>query len=227
MKDNNSICIIAGSGPSLKAIDLLLTRNFPLIAFNYSHRFWNALPLDPVYYACLDPMAIADGHSELCDLRASRPELRMFLHATAIRYGFKNDAQVQLLDLCSSDSIKVDRNNITDLGSGPATIIPVLREFKHKKFILIGIDARYSAPRGLPEETPGIVRVTEDYDHFDPNYGTGKRRWALPDLGVIFSGWQKLAHAQSELGIEIINASPGSALEFFPRKSLLEAIGAR
>ncbi len=219
-----SICIVVGNGPSLARENLKLMSELPSIAFNHSYCAWESIGLNPSYYACFDPLALEDAHTDISRLIKTRPEMTFFLAASARKLGFEATPNLHIFNLQTDVEISANLNRVADLGSVAASSIPVLKTFGYSKFILLGIDARYSATLKGKSAGKGLIRLEEDPDHFIPEYGVGKRRKIVPDLKFMLDGWRRLAEAQAKLSIEIINASTDSALTCFPRFTLKDAL---
>jgi hypothetical protein len=60
--------------------------------------------------------------------------------------------------------------------------------------------------------------VDQDPDHFSDDYGRGKRRPASVDLGRVLGRWSDVAAQCRLAGLDVRNASPGTALSCFPER---------
>lgn len=217
-----SLCIVIGNGPSLNNVDLNLVKGHSSIAFNHSYIAWDSLGISPCFYACFDPVALEDARDDIARLIIQRKDIKFLLSSHAARLGIKSADNIDMHDIIDSPSVVCANNTICDLGSVAATSIPLLARKGFKRFILLGIDARYSSAVG--EEKEGFVVLSEDLDHFHPDYGVGKRRIKIPDLSQMLNGWKKLSLAQELLSIEVLNCSPGSALDCFETLELEKAL---
>jgi hypothetical protein len=81
--------------------------------------------------------------------------------------------------------------------------------------LLVGVDHRYEY-QGMPNEEQ--LAVGPDPNHFDQNYFTGGVRWNLPDLEMSEASYQLAREAFERDGRRIVNLTPGTALDVFPKE---------
>jgi len=106
--------------------------------------------------------------------------------------------------------------------------------------ILIGCDASYSVPSSVIQAGPdqfgdGVklnLESTQDDDpnHFDPSYFGKGKRWHSPNAAEMHVGFEKTYRLMSRLGLTLVNATVGGALDSVPRvdyERLFETKGSR
>jgi hypothetical protein len=123
-----------------------------------------------------------------------------------------------------SSVFSTDWKALGDLGNVGASSLQILAALGYERIAMVGIDARYTEVSSGREGEGGYVLGRGDQDHFSPEYNKGRRKWANPDLGRILGHWPKAARACRELGIEVRNASPESALDCFERIGFEDAL---
>ncbi len=208
--------VLIGSGPSLNKIDIARLAGKHTIAFNRSYIAWDEWGFNPTYYACFDPIALEDNAEEVNELIRSRFVARFFLNELARKFGIKPTARVGFVRLLKGASFIADTELIADLGNVGASSLQILAALGYRKIVMVGVDARYSVRLDGRDAGEGLVEPVSDPDHFTPGYSAGRRRAAEPDLDRLLGRWPETAEAVRKRGIELVNASPGTALDCVP-----------
>ncbi len=225
-KQENTGCFLIGSGPSLKEVDVARLTRLNSIAFNRSFVAWRSWGFAPTHYACLDPVVFEDNAQEIRELIEKCPRTQFFLPENPSFAGIEPSARVFLVRLVSGRKFSSKLSELTDFGNVGATSLQILALLGYQRIAMIGVDARYSPV----EETvavanqEGFVFVADDTDHFCPEYVQGKRLIARPDLQKILGQWPQVAKECASLKIDVRNASPGSALDCFPKIEFPHAV---
>lgn len=219
-------CFLVGSGPGLNAVDVTRLARLDTMAFNRSYIAWMQWGFAPTLYACLDHLAFEDNVPEIKRLIEEFPRTRFFLPDRAASFGIRSSAQVSLIGMAPGHKFSSDILALTDFGNVGATSLQILALLGYRRITMIGVDARYRRAEQAPvvAEEEGYVLLEDDTDHFSAEYGRGRRSRANPDLGRILGQWPEVASECARIGIEVRNASRGSALECFPRTDFASAI---
>jgi hypothetical protein len=149
-----------------------------------------------------------------------------FFPDNAGAFGIGSSAHVACRRLMAGDRFSTDVSALTDFGNVGATSIQILALLGFRRIGMVGVDARYAA---IDEKTSvadkdGFVTVDDDPNHFCAEYVRGKRLRAQPDLKKLVGQWPRVATECKRNGLEVRNASPGSALAHFPATDFASAI---
>jgi hypothetical protein len=218
-------CFLIGTGPSLNKIDVARLAAYDSITFNRAYIAWPAWGFTPTYYACVDPVALEDNAEDIRRLTEESDVQKFFLNDNAADFGIEASERVTLLHIREDAPFSLDLRTLTDFGNVGASSLQILAALGYRRVALVGVDARYSS---LPELDKGedYVRMErgQDPDHFLPGYMEGRRRIAKPDYARLLGQWPQVAAECERVGLEVRNASPGSALTLFPMMGFEEAL---
>ena len=221
----NRGCFLIGTGPSLNEIDVTRMAEHDTITFNRAYIAWPEWGFTPTYYACVDPVALEDNAADIRRLIAESGVQRFFLNERAVDFGITASDRVTLLRIREQAPFSLDLRTLTDFGNVGASSLQILVALGYQRVALVGMDARYSS---LPELDNGgdYVRMErgQDPDHFLPGYMEGRRRIAKPDYDRLLGQWPQVAAECERMGLDVRNASPGSALISFPVIGFAEAL---
>lgn len=207
--------ILIGAGPSLNRIDPRRLAGLDTITFNRAWLAWGDWGFAPRYHACLDPASIAIIGPELPPVIAANRRTRFFLHRDAARAGIAADDHVNLCDVVEGARFSDTLSAMTDFGNVGATSMQVLHLLGYRRILMVGVDGDY-----LPEKDTGT-----DANHFRPDYARG-RVPLTPALRARYTGcWPVVAAECKRCGIEVRNASPGTALTCFDTVDFDDGLG--
>jgi len=218
-------CFLIGTGPSLNRVDITRLAGLDSITFNRAYIAWPEWGFTPTYYACVDPVALEDNAADIRRLTEESSVKRFFLNENAAEFGIEASERVTLLHLQEDVPFSLDLRTLTDFGNVGASSLQILAALGYDRVALVGVDARYSS---LPELDKGgeYVRMGygQDPDHFLPGYMEGRRRIARPNYERLLGQWPQVAAECRRIGLDVRNASPGSALTLFPMVGFDEAL---
>ena len=211
-------CVLIGSGPSLNRIDVGRLASTDTIAFHRSYVAWDQWGFAPTLYACLDEIGFASSAAEIGELVRIHRGTRFFLADRAAQFGIGPSRRVSHVRLVQGDRFGTDVAELTDFGNVGATCLQLLALLGYRRVLLVGVDARYVE---LDQQTTlrdedGYLRVEHDPNHFFPGYIRRQNPRAKPDLERILGRWPRVAAECARVGLDVRNASPGSALDCFP-----------
>lgn len=197
--------VLVGSGPSLNRIDPRRLAGHDAMTFNRAWLAWGDWGFVPRHHACLDPATVAIIGPELPAVIAANPQVRFFLHRDAARAGIAAGGNVTLCDMVEGARFSDTLSVMTDFGNVGAVSMQVLHLLGYRKVLMVGVDGDY-----LPEK-----HVEGDANHFRDDYARG-RVPLTPALRARYTGhWPVVAAECRRCGIEVRNASPGTALTCF------------
>ena len=93
-----------------------------------------------------------------------------------------------------------------------------------RRVVMIGMDFSYTVPEDAVRQGDRITSMSDDPNHFHPDYfGVGKT-WKDPKLDRVLANYRLAKEMYEADGREIINATVGGRLELFPRLDLSDAV---
>lgn len=205
-------------------IDLHHLAAFKTITFNRAYIAWRDWGFEPTYHACFDPVAIEDNRREFKAFLTKAGLTRFFFNRTACLFGLDDSSRVILVELVEGGGFSTDWNQLGDFGNVGASSLQILTSLGYVRVLMVGVDGRYSILDDKKADGDGMVRVNDDPDHFTPDYARGKRRLASPDFEKLLGRWPEVAEACRARGVEVRNASPGSALTCFPKVDFIAGL---
>jgi len=207
-------CVVIGSGPSLKAIDIASLAGVDTVAFNQSYVAWDDWGFAPTYYCAFDPNGVEDHAADLRAALARFTSTRAFLNDIAGTIGFESSPRIRFVRVLGEPEFRVSVDEVGDFGNVGASSLQVIAALGYRRVALVGIDGRY---------TPGNAVEELQRNYFSPAYVT-PGRWYSPDPATSLQQWDRAAAGCRRAGLEVRNASPGTALECFPKTDLAGAL---
>lgn len=207
-------CVVIGSGPSLKAIDVASLAGVDTVAFNQSYVAWDDWGFAPTYYCAFDPNGIEDHAADLRAALRKFTATRAFLNDAAGSFGFEPSERIRFVRVLGEPDFRTSLDAIGDFGNVGASSLQVLAALGYRRVALVGVDARY---------TPGNSVEELQRNYFSPAYVT-PGRWYSPDPATSLLQWDRAAAGCRRAGVDVRNASPGTALECFPKTDLAGAL---
>ena len=218
-------CFLIGCGPSLNKIDVALLAHHHTITFNRAYVAWDKWGFTPNYYACFDMVTLATYSSEIRGLITDNPHIGFFLNERALDYGIYSTNQVTLIQVKEGTTFSTDLLTVTDFGNVGASSLQILAALKYRRVVLVGVDARYNLRNtDHCKDVKGLLQHDNFNNHFSCDYEKSLPRFVEPDLQKILGQWPNVASECRRLGLEVRNASPGSALTSFPMISFEDAL---
>lgn len=233
----NKGCVLIGCGPSLNEINVPSLSHLDTITFNRAYIAFDKWGFHPTYYACIDRVVMPDNAEEIKCLIADGRIRHFYLRDTAATFGIHEQYNVTHLRIHEGGPFSTDLKNLAMLGNVGAVSLQILVHLGYTKVVLVGVDARYvqEPPDIVVEKVYDYIHGTYnayDYVHTkdtDPNhfsldyYGKGWRE-NKPNVAKAIEGWNKAAQVCGAHGLQVVNATAGSALQCFPYVPFTEAI---
>ena len=225
--DDTTIFVL-GNGPSLKGVDLDRLSNYPTIGLNAAYRHWRNIDWRPTFYACLDEEVGLSHRDEIAALISEGRIQTFLLRANLIEAlgPLAANPRVVNFEALRSSTPLLDPPAITT-GSHAALWAAAMG---YRKIVIAGVDGRYVEIVPGAERRGGmaleIVRESENPNYFFDGYQRAGDRFNIPNPrpNVHLGAWNDAAVKLAEAGTEIYNASPKSAVGFFPFIDLDKAL---
>lgn len=210
-------CAILGNGPSLADLAPSDFAGVTTIGVNRGYLFWEgAGGSQPSFFVAVNDLVIEQFHQEIAGLAC--PIFVPWIYRDRFA-GVENAIFIEL---------RVDQRFIGDARRGVApcgtVTVAALQLAFYMGFgqvALFGVDHRF-VPGGQPHEE--VHQAGEDPNHFRPDYFADGTRWHRPALDQSERGYEMARAAFDARGRRIVNATPGSALNVFPRRDPDSAI---
>ncbi len=215
MRPPSDGCVLIGSGPSLAAVDMSALADVDSVAFNRSYVAWPRWGFAPTYYCCFDPIGVSEDAAELQSVLPAYPRTKAFLNAVAGQCGLTASEQITFVTVLEDTEFRVDGVTASDFGNVGASSLQMLAALGYRRVALVGVDGRY-----LPMTVPADARR----NYFCDDYVADGRRMLSPDDETSRRQWDFAARGCQAVGVEVVNASPSSALECFPKMDLANAL---
>lgn len=229
---------IIGNGPSLRNFDFQRNLSgFATFGMNAAYRYWDTIKWYPQYYSCLDLV-----------LGLSHKDAITRLIANAPQYGIKafllRDNLVQALGEYGQRDCVV--NFEKEVAKGNILLSPPListgshtcgwaASLGYKDIVLLGVDANYVPIIDEAQQREGHVLEIVETPQANPNYFFDEYQqkgdlYNIPNHQSDPSKWTHLASWRGlhmPLGLVdalVVNASPQSQVDAFPRCTFEEAL---
>jgi len=209
-------CAILGNGPSLGELDRSLLSGIPTFCLNRGYLFWGRSAQAPDFYVAVNDLVIRQFASDIASLPCP-----LFL-PWHLRNLFEGATNAVFFETRIDDGFPT--NPLHGISPGATVTLAALQLAYHigfAKALLLGVDHRFETT-GPPHAE--IRQVGEDPNHFRGDYFGEGTLWNLPDLEHSERGYALAREAFEVGGREILNATPGSALEVFKRVELQAAV---
>mgnify|MGYP001052506172 CR=1 FL=1 len=195
-KKMSKTCLVVGNGPSLAQIPDEFLKQYPTFGSNHCYtRFV------PSYYACVDPRNLVSRATDIGNLSCMKFIVNHMAH-------FVRGS----VPLISEPHRGAFSTNALAWFNGGHTATFVLLQLAYcygfERVGLIGVDHRY---------TPSSDG--KDRNHFTENYYREGETWEIPDLSKREVSYRVAKEMFEKDGREIINITPNSALDIFPKEN--------
>lgn len=217
-------CVIIGNGPSLNLLDLKALKNEHTVGVNGIFYAAENMGFDPTYYVVEDTAVMKDNLPQIKAYRAGHkffPSIyrRQVGEAPNVSYFMMNRG----FYATTSPAYCVPRFS-TDITQrvfcGQSVTIINLQLVYYMGFsevVLIGMDFSYTIPDDAQVEGNLITSMSDDPNHFHPEYFGKGKVWKDPKLDRVLANYQLARSVFEEDGRRILNATPGGKLELFDR----------
>jgi hypothetical protein len=219
--EKEKVLIVLCNGPSVKDLDFNLLKDQDVIAMNGIYRFCYENDWYPKYFGCFD-YRVTDNH---------RDAYAKFIEESPIERGFL------LTKVTDSKKLTVLplNGNIGDFslsfetfgygGNTGANCCQVGMCLGYKKIILLGADCNYKeVVEGAKPQGAGLVMdetPEENPNYFFSSYQREGDVYNFPQAELFHRpAWKALSIFATNNGVNIVNCSESSTLDFFNKSTL-------
>ncbi|MBK1720033.1 glycosyltransferase [Thiocystis violacea] len=214
---NKDVCVIVGSGPSLRHTDLGLLEGQDVIASNNT---FLSLELfrHVTYYTVVNYLVAEQSCHNINRLRGVAKILPYWLS-----YCLHPGDDSYFVDAVGYPEFSTDIfRNMSWRHTVSFFNLHLAYGLGYRKVVLVGFDHEYRQPEGVKEQEI-IVSPHRDMNHFVGGYFQGKR-WQAADVNMMEEMYRLAKTAFEVDGRRIVNATVGGRLELFPRQNLAQAL---
>lgn len=211
-------CVIVANGPSLNQTDFSLIQREISFGLNKIFLGFKRLGFYPRYYVAINPYVIAQAAKQIKALNCVK-----FLCGAAAKAHLPEDALT--VHLNTTQPIEAFSTDITRGLNQGYTVTYAAMQIAYfmgfRRLVLVGLDHQYQF-EGAPNEARPMV--TDDPNHFAPNYFARGELWQNPDLEQSERSYRWAKEAFEKDGRTIIDATLNGACSVFPKMTLAEAL---
>lgn len=219
-------CFILGTGPSLSQVDPELLRNEITFGMNFLCKAKSGF--SPTYYVAEDPRILEYCAEDI----AAISQGAVFLPNYAKRLVPANNNQVYLnCSRCDSEKAELPffgidaEKRIWLAGTAGYMALQLALYMGFSRVYLLGFDHDYQIPASsLLSVDNEIIYQEEDKNHFPPASFPQDHSWRLPRLDRLDLAYEQAAYVYGKKGSEIVNCTPHSKLDVFPKSQLEEVL---
>ena len=217
--NSSRTCVVAGNGPSLNAVDWSLVdkADVDIIASNKGFLHKELIQRARFY-------TVVNRHvAEQSDFEIQRLEGPIRVLPWWLSYALPPKDNTFYCEAIGTPEFSHDiLTNISWRHTVTFFNLQLAVGLGYRKIILVGMDNRYSQPASATEGQL-IKQSAPDINHFSPDYFR-ENYWQAASPVKMAEMYQLAREAFEKLGVDCLNASPGSALDVFPRLSLGDAL---
>jgi len=211
-------CFIIGNGPSLNKVDLTLLKDELTFGVNGIYLNYEKMGFYPTYYVIEDYLIAEDRSEEINSLEKSFKFIPSYLDYTLK----KNKSSVNFnayINYREEPFKPVFSENcarkICVGGSVTYMCLQLAYFMGFKEIYLIGFDHNY--PKLDQGKNSVITNLSEDENHFTPNYYRKGERLHDPNVLRMEKGFETANKFLTKNGVNVYNVTPGGQLEVFKR----------
>lgn len=200
-------CIIIGNGPSLKNVPMDFLKQYPTFGSNRIYRIFQ-----PTYYCCTDVLDLAKNREQINAMKTPK-----FVRAGQNVQGW----QIEVVERHKDPAWLTFSYDPTQPIYDGATVTYVALQLAYymgfATVLLVGVDHRYT---WKGSRLRNQVADGHDKNHWAEDYHDPGEVWQPPNLDRTTVSYGLAYHAYLKAGRKIINLTPGTALDVFPKDDL-------
>lgn len=211
---------IIGNGPSLNRLDLTKLKDEATFGVNAIYLNKDKMGFLPTHYIVEDVFVAEDRAAEINTLTGPTKWFGNYL-----KYCLTGGPDVCWLNVACDyreyqdfPHFSPNASRIVWVGGTVSYIALQIAYFMgYDPIYLIGFDHSYSVPTDAQVEGRAITSVSEDPNHFHPDYFGKGYRWHDPRVDRMETAYRKARSAYEAAGRNVFNATAGGKLEVFRR----------
>ncbi len=212
-------CFVVGNGPSLNKIDMTRLKDEVTLGANRAFIGFEKWGFSYDYWMVQDRILADQSANEFCENLPK--EMIKFIPYTILRHfdTARLDNVVPFhLDYTQQCSFSNDPFSLHEGFTVTVGLLQVAAIMGFTKIVLVGVDHSYQIPtKNVNDDKKwsgqGLSNhFSEDYTNFQNG-----QVWEMPDIDKMTRAYEAAATWSQENGIEIVNASPGTHLDAFPK----------
>lgn len=212
-------CFVVGNGPSLNQIDMTLLKDEITMGSNRAFLGFEKWGFSYDYWMVQDRILADQNADEFCERLSD--DIVKFVPYTILKHfdnsKLKNAVPVHM-DYTKQCSFSNDPAALHEGFTVTVGLLQIAAIMGFEKIYLVGVDHNYEIPTDNVNEDrkwsgQGLSNhFSEEYT----NHANGQV-WEMPDIVKMTKAYDAAASWAAENGIEILNATPGTKLESFPK----------
>lgn len=215
-------CFIIGNGPSLNQLNLTLLKDEITFGANALYLNRDKMGFDPTYHVVSDLLVVEDRYRELNRIEHSQ----CFFQLERVNLIKRRRNVLFLKQIPVEGIVPGFSTDLTRGIYGGSTVtyysLQLAYHMGFQQAILIGMDHNYSLNkeherRAARFGNDEITGLSDDPNHFHPDYFGKGYRWHDPDLEFMENAYRTAREAYEEDGRVVLNATAGGHLEVFER----------
>jgi uncharacterized Rossmann fold enzyme len=212
-------CFVVGNGPSLNQIDMTLLRDEITLGSNRAFLGFEKWGFVYDYWMVQDRILADQNADEFCEKLPD--EVVKFIPYTILKHfnvAKLNNAVPVHMDYTKQCSFSNDPAGLHEGFTVTVGLLQIAAIMGFEKIYLVGVDHNYQ----IPDDNVNEDRKWSGQglsNHFSEEYTnhSNGQVWEMPDIVKMTKAYDAAAKWAQENGIEILNATPNTKLESFPK----------
>lgn len=212
-------CFVVGNGPSLNQIDMTRLKDEITLGSNRAFLGFEKWGFAYNYWMVQDRILAEQNADEFCERLPD--EVVKFVPYTILKHfnvsKLTNGVPVHM-DYTKQCSFSNDPSGLHEGFTVTVGLLQIAAIMGFEKIYLVGVDHNYEIPTDNVNDDKkwSGAGLSNHFSEEYTNHANGQI-WEMPDIVKMTKAYDAAAQWASENGIEILNATPGTKLESFPK----------
>jgi len=221
-KHKGKPCVIIGSGPSIKKMNINRFKDHISIGCNAFYLLGKKYNFSPNYYTVEDPCPAEDNKDQINSLKQSIKiiplDLKKFISdgENTIYVNFKRSSIFYKNKKFPLYSDKFEEYSFWG-GTVLYFNIQLAQYLGCNPIKLVGVDLNYKIPKNVIKKGNILISLEDDINHFDPEYFGKGKRWHLPEVGRMQKAFDTAYKNTKKSNIDLVNSGLDGNLKNLPR----------